>query len=393
MAEYAPAAIRRGYDSITLGSKQLSGIVGDSAHTYGYHRGRDYLPASDYSCQLWLDKQGDGQAASALDIKLSTADMELATGRLLKAAKAHDPRLKGLREFGGTTNGTLTHSYDLADPNNPNDDHEGFGEWDDSHLWHLHLSFYRAYSNNWDAIKGIFEIINGAAVSGESPTTSAPKPVALKVGVWYLGSNETLGEVSGPATQHSGDRRYDNDTVRFMVKSLQDRLNQLGYRAGFADGIYETPTTNAVNLWQKAIRVPLDGVVNKAEWTRLFSGNPNGVSLPAPKPAPTVVPKLRRLWPAYMGKQGAGETEYFGLISGPAHSHGGFYANEKPDVLAIQKRLQAVKIAPNVPGWADSVYGPETVNAVAAFQRKYLPHTTSPKGQVWSDEWNRLFTW
>lgn len=392
MAEYAPQAIRQVYDGIKAASKALSGIVGDAAHTYGYHRGANYLPASDYSRQLWLDKNCDGEAASALDIRLSTADMELLTGRLLAAAKAHSPLLRGLREFGGTTNGTLTHSYDLADPNNPNDDHEGFGEWDDSHLWHLHLSFYRQYANRWDILSDIVKVLNGEA-GLEAPATQAPAPV-LKVGVWYLGGSDTLGEVTGPNNQHSGDPRYDNDTVRFMVKALQNRLNQLGYDASVADGLYEAPTTNAVNRWQKAVGLPLDGTINKAEYLRLFSGNPGSATpLPKPKPAPTVQPKLRRRWPAYMGAQGAAETEYFGDIKGNNHSHGGFYANEREDIGAIQHRLQALKVAPNIPGWADGVFGPPTVEAVAKFQAKYLPHTTSPKGQVWSDEWNALFTW
>jgi hypothetical protein len=93
MTGYASEAIRGVYDRVSLSSRQLSGIVGDAAHTYGYHRCRDVLPGDDYSRVLQLDLQGDGQAASALDIKLSPEHMTLATQRLLGAAKRHDPRL------------------------------------------------------------------------------------------------------------------------------------------------------------------------------------------------------------------------------------------------------------------------------------------------------------
>jgi len=144
--EYAPTAIETLDAAIRarVPQAQLSGIIGNPAtHVYGYHRSRNWDVSygrdrkDDYSCVLPADQGGDGDAAAALDESLPPALMITVTKRLLAAAKARDPRLAAVREFAGTTNGTVTHSYDLATG------HEGLGEWDDSHLWHIHLSFYR----------------------------------------------------------------------------------------------------------------------------------------------------------------------------------------------------------------------------------------------------------
>lgn len=112
----------------------------------------------------------------------------------------------------------------------------------------------------------------------------------------------------------------------------------------------------------------------------------SGPGVPDPAPPPHE-PKLRRAWPSYM-KPG----DYFGLITGPAHSRGGYYASEKRDVLAIQKRLQVLGYAPSTPGWADGIFEQPTANAVAAWQRAHVPGTQF-YGQVWQDDWANLFTY
>jgi len=106
---------------------------------------------------------------------------------------------------------------------------------------------------------------------------------------------------------------------------------------------------------------------------------------PAPHPAGSHF--LHRAWPHYMHS-----GDYFGLITGPAASHGGFHAAERPDVQAIQHRLQALKFAPNTEGWADGKFEAPTHDAVAAWQRKLYAKTTSRYGEVWHDDWVHLFT-
>jgi len=82
-------------------------------------------------------------------------------------------------------------------------------------------------------------------------------------------------------------------------------------------------------------------------------------------------------------------NEYFGLITGPAASHGGYYAWEKPHIARIQRALQAKGYAPNYASWADGIYEQPTANAVAAWQRREMPGTTR-FGEVWWDDWAAL---
>jgi hypothetical protein len=96
-----------------------------------------------------------------------------------------------------------------------------------------------------------------------------------------------------------------------------------------------------------------------------------------------------------------GPHDYFGNINGPAESHGGAFADEKPFVKLIQQRLIAGGFVPGVSDinndWADGVFdirgssltGP-TTDAVIAFQRARMPGTKF-FGQVWSDDWATLF--
>ncbi|QRN95869.1 hypothetical protein JRI60_43640 [Archangium violaceum] len=82
---------------------------------------------------------------------------------------------------------------------------------------------------------------------------------------------------------------------------------------------------------------------------------------------------------------------YYGLISGPNESHGGFYASERPYIKAIQERLQALGFAPKTAGWADGIFEQPTKDAVASWQRKLYSRFTTRYGEVWSDDWRRLF--
>lgn len=83
---------------------------------------------------------------------------------------------------------------------------------------------------------------------------------------------------------------------------------------------------------------------------------------------------------------------YYGDIAGPAESHGGFYDNEKPVIMTIQRRLI---ITGNVPGqtdpdsgWADGLFEAPTTEAVKRFQ------TTGGlvvDGHVGPNTWSSLF--
>lgn len=116
-----------------------------------------------------------------------------------------------------------------------------------------------------------------------------------------------------------------------------------------------------------------------------------GATPPAPPPPPAPKPVLRRTFPGYARGQ------YFGLRSGPAASHGGINAAERADVKAIQQRLIALGFVPGISnpasGWADGVFEQPTKDAVARWQRARYAAQTSRYGEVWADDWARLFTY
>jgi len=162
MAEYAPSAIKwlAAEWIAAIGSAAMSGIVGDRNHRYGYHRARAVLPPSDYSVRLADDRAGDAWAASALDIKMNAAAMATVTARLRAAAlDPDDDRPRFIREFYGTLDGRavfgLTHD-------------SGGGAWrhatsDNTHLWHVHISFFRRHATSMDAMRAVLSIITGSS--------------------------------------------------------------------------------------------------------------------------------------------------------------------------------------------------------------------------------------
>lgn len=101
---------------------------------------------------------------------------------------------------------------------------------------------------------------------------------------------------------------------------------------------------------------------------------------------------LRRPWPSYMPV-----NHYFGLISGPPQSHGGYYANERPDIKEIQKRLIKLGYVPGVTStdssWVDGEFGQNTKAAVTRWQKARYSSTTTRYGEVWKGDWNHLFTY
>lgn len=165
MSTDAPTAIWSLYDAINklIPSSQMGGIVGDLAHIEngGYHISREDLLANgmggDYSIQLAKDKLGPAQDASALDVTLGYASplQKLCSKRLL-AAK-HDPRMAPIREFFGTTNGKTIIGWDWS-----------YGgpttSLDMSHLFHIHISIYREYSNDFEILAPVADVFAGVPI-------------------------------------------------------------------------------------------------------------------------------------------------------------------------------------------------------------------------------------
>ena len=116
------------------------------------------------------------------------------------------------------------------------------------------------------------------------------------------------------------------------VKTLQDKLNTLGYNSGNVDGIFGAKTYAAVTAFQKANGLGVDGIVGKLTWGKLY-----GVSPAMPVETTTVVGR-------------------------PMVSHG----SRGDAVRKLQELLNALGYDC---GSVDGIFGSKTKAAVLAFQK------------------------
>lgn len=137
-------------------------------------------------------------------------------------------------------------------------------------------------------------------------------------------------------------------------------------------------------------------------WTPIAKDCPGAVRIDTLKkeifpeifgPSPTpYVPAPASTVPA-LGSWTLPPHQYYGLITGPPASHGGFYKVERPTIQRIQQRLIAKGYVPGLKdwrsGWADGLFEQETADAVTRFQKKEMARTQF-FGQVWADDWARL---
>jgi len=92
----------------------------------------------------------------------------------------------------------------------------------------------------------------------------------------YMVTGHYFGLVSGPEESHGGG--YEQE--RADVRAIQQRMIALGYvpgvtdpHSGWADGVYEQPTVDAVAAWQRALALNTEfhGRVYLDDWYALFT--------------------------------------------------------------------------------------------------------------------------
>jgi hypothetical protein len=150
-------AIRTLYDDLT---SFITGLAfgGIYAKKPGYHNKRSANPAGNYSVLLSVDRQGPDMA-SALDLTMRPSWMATITDRLRRAAlDPEDDRTSYIREFIGTLDGNSVYCL-IA--NGPGTRFVSDSGRDESHLWHVHISFYRLYCNDPQAMKAIYSVLSG----------------------------------------------------------------------------------------------------------------------------------------------------------------------------------------------------------------------------------------
>lgn len=199
---------------------RLGGIYADKP---GYHNtvaaNQSRWPGN-YSVRYSLDtQQGPRDKARAIDYTMSDADMRKYTQRLLDACNRNDPRVKGLREFYGTVNKRTVVGRIR------NDDRSAFrsSTSDSSHLWHIHISLWAAYCDNWEILSGIISVLAGESLAA-----------------WRARMEE------GVMLPQKGDQGPIVEYWQRLLLRAGEKLPQFG-----ADGHYGDETQDAVNSFRK----------------------------------------------------------------------------------------------------------------------------------------------
>lgn len=181
------------------------------------------------------------------------------------------------------------------------------------------------------------------------------------------------------------------------VQELQAALKLLGFHSGSVDGIYGDGTAIAVTRFQKAAGLNPDGIVGAVTWSRLFppapptsptptsAAAPNSTAKPASTNSSKPAASNKPATPTIKKPAAASPTQ---VATSPQSAFAEFPilrpGMRGPAVEGLQERLRAKGFFKGV---VDSVFGPETSNAVKAAQRNY---SLNPDGVVGPSTWLAL---
>lgn len=144
------------------------------ANKPGYHNTRNQNLPTNYSVVLPPDKLGPGTKAAAYDWTFPEAQsgdysrISVYSSRLRGAGQANDPRTDGWREFYGQADtDTEVEGWDFY--------YNRAVSSDTSHLWHIHLSELRKFTEDLRNKQAMLSILSGQSLAdwlgvGPSPT-------------------------------------------------------------------------------------------------------------------------------------------------------------------------------------------------------------------------------
>lgn len=235
-----------------LKSAKTSGIIGDRDHQLrgGYHIGRAFQPADNYSVVRPDDKGGPADAASAIDMTMSAADMKLCTNRLMVAySSATDPRRKYLNAFNGTVDGKSARRWDVYARKT-----EGASS---DHLWHVHLEIRRKYVNSPTAMSAVLSVLQGESVAAYM------KAIGVTVPALSPGQPLAPAVPKFPGVLVRSDvQGKPNPNVRLFQKRMIER----GWTSIKADGLFGPKLELVIKKFQTQCGVKADGVIGPTTW-------------------------------------------------------------------------------------------------------------------------------
>ncbi|CAM3780173.1 peptidoglycan-binding protein [Alicyclobacillus pomorum] len=166
------------------------------------------------------------------------------------------------------------------------------------------------------------------------------------------------------------------------VKAIQTQLNKLGYSCGTADGIFGPKTKSAVERFQKAMKITVDGQVGPQTWSKLFGTSSSSASGSS---TPSTVRKSSSSSSSGRNSSASGSTP---TSSSSAPAYPGTVIQEGATGTAVKEIQNQLNHLGYNCGTADGDFGPMTVAAVKSFQQS---KGLTVDGQVGPQTWNALF--
>ncbi|WP_081412178.1 peptidoglycan-binding protein [Alicyclobacillus herbarius] len=252
----------------------------------------------------------------------------------------------------------------------------------------------------WAALKSaLANLSSGGGLPANKVTTGSSS------GSTKNGSSSSETKTSGSSSAHSGTSSKSsthppypghylvNGSHGSDVKTLQTRLNQLGYHAGTVDGVFGKQTLAAVKSFQKNNKLTVDGVVGVQTWDKLFSSTavkyPAGSSSSSSSKSST---SSGSSGSKSSGTSSSSSSSSRSSSSSSSSTKGPAYpgtiirqGSTGTAVKEIQQQLN--KLGFNC-GTVDGQFGQKTESAVKAFQKA---KGLTQDGQVGPQTWSALF--
>jgi hypothetical protein len=169
MSVNPPTLVELGNYWVKQGGTNL-GVVGNAAHTSGYHLGKDRIVLPDYSVSYARDKAGFSNAASAIDLGRlngSLANLRKFSVWLVAELKSSPALRYDFREIIYSPDGVKVQRYSAVD----NAIHTGPGNGDSSHITHTHISYIRD-SERRSKLPAFEKFFESPPVTGDVPMPS-----------------------------------------------------------------------------------------------------------------------------------------------------------------------------------------------------------------------------
>jgi hypothetical protein len=269
-------------------SAVCSGISGDEAHRErgGYHIGRRWNPARNYSVVRRDDRAGQGpdDASSAIDMTMNRKDLVAFTRRVEAVFNnPNDPRRKYLNAVNGWLGSGPAVRFDMVARKR--------SRATPDHKKHAHAELRRRYVGSRIAVDAVLSMFRGETVAqylrgiGVKAPSAAPRPAAKPAG---KPAAKPAGKPAGKPAKPAGKaavpaqrakppavpaypgrvlRREDHGKADAAVRTWQTRMIARGWASiAPADGVFDAGLEQAVRRLQTACKVDVDGCIGPTTW-------------------------------------------------------------------------------------------------------------------------------